>query len=108
MVDVTGHNGLLPPNVLDFFRLVEPGIESGIQIYRQMNLMKDCMEYAIFFRKDGTKYRCDYDIKSEVLERVPHGQEEGYAMGQFAARLELGAYIKATEAVTDFKAVEID
>ena len=73
-----------------------------IQVYREYKPLSDSIEFTIYFRKDGTKWRVDLDVKTDDFAEIPiEAEAEDYVMGLFYAEVEAGNYKDARYAIDD-------
>lgn len=82
--------------------IVRDTLLGDIQVYREFIPKEDAIEYTVFFRHRGDKYRMDFKLKSEAFNgEMTQGHLEGYIMGRIHERYERHDYVLATEYVKD-------
>jgi hypothetical protein len=69
-----------------------------IQIYRELKPTKNEVEFTIYFRKDGKKWRIDLVEDADDMQNL-HAEE--YMWDRFYAAVEAGNYRDATIAIDD-------
>jgi hypothetical protein len=73
-----------------------------IQVYRELKPLQEEVEFTVFFRKDGTKWRTDFTVHTEdFAELPPEAEAEDYVLGVFYAEVEAGNYKDARYAIDD-------
>lgn len=76
------------------------GVTPGkMQVFRQQELLKDGIEYTVYFRLGEYKYRFDFFETSEALEALG-GDAEMFLMGRAMQHIISGNYKLATEYVS--------
>lgn len=83
----------------DYQRLFSLFDASAVTVFREFIPRADEIEYTVFFRMDGIKYRLDLREKIEVFAQLPHDSFEGYMTGRVVQAIMDKRFVTANTAL---------